>query len=90
MDLQVLANFSSLIDQYKKAKETGSEKLQVLDKETCTLSVKTFNEQTGEVEWKFLGNLPVNAIDLIQTEKKKEITEIEKLKADMAILVKKG
>lgn len=88
MDLQILANFSALIDQYKKAKTAGNDKLQVLDKNTCTLSVKTFNDQTGEVEWKFLGNLPVDAIDSIIAEKKAEMIEIEKLKTSMTGLTK--
>ena len=87
MDLQILANFSSLIDQYKKAKATGNAKLQALDNNTCTLSVKAFNEQTGESEWKFLGNLPTKAIDQVILEKQKEITEIEVLKNDMRKLL---
>jgi hypothetical protein len=42
-DLQILANFSHLIDQYKRAKAGGNDKLQALDKDTCTLSAKVYD-----------------------------------------------
>jgi hypothetical protein len=88
-DLQALANFSHLIDQYKRAKAGGNDKLQVLDKDTCTLSVKVYDRQTGEASWQFLGNLPLAAVDEVKQQKLDEIAEIDALKAAMISEVEK-
>ena len=88
MDLQLLANFSALIEQYQKAKAAGNDKLLKLDEQTCSLNVRTYNEQTSEIEWKFLGNLPTAGVDLVVAAKQEEIDRINALKVDMVAVLK--
>lgn len=83
MDVQVLANFSHLIDRYKKAKMANNARVQALDGSTCSLNVKVFNEQNGEAEWRFLGNIPVDAIDEVRAAKETEIADLDALKSEM-------
>lgn len=82
-ELQVLANMTALVSQYRTAKNAGNSRVNPLDEKTCSLSVQVYDERTGTPSWRHLGNLTREGLAQVIKAREDEIAEIRAIDADL-------